>query len=331
MINLVKSLKSMDFTSAFTRLIRNAGLPVLFVVSSVSGGWVLLDKSSLLTIAEPEFPKELTTFTPFAGNPVFSGTGADTWDQKIRERGYILHENGQYYMWYTGYREGKNQTRSLGYATSADGLTWTRYPGNPIHQADWVEDMSVIKSDGMYYMFAEGKDDIAHILTSADRIHWQEQGPIDIRYTNHQPISKGPYGTPAIWKEKNIWYLFYERNDRAVWLATSNDLKVWTNVQDEPVLEKGPTEYDLHAVAMNQVIRYKGLYYAYYHASAFADWHEWSTNVAVSKDLIHWTKYAGNPIMKGNTSSGIVVNDGKQFRLYTMHPAVNVFLPVSRK
>jgi 3-hydroxyisobutyrate dehydrogenase-like beta-hydroxyacid dehydrogenase len=37
---------------------------------------------------------------------------------------------------------------------------------------------------------------------------------------------------------------------------------------------------------MNQVIKYKGLYYGYYHASAFKDWHEWSTNIAVSKDLI---------------------------------------------
>ncbi|WP_332367869.1 glycosylase [Spirosoma telluris] len=290
----------------------------------------MLDKSSLASIAKPEFPTELVSFTPYAANPVFAGTGTDTWDQKIRERGYILRENGQYHLWYTGYREGKEQTRSLGYATSTDGLTWTRFKGNPIHQSTWVEDMSVVKSDGTYYMFAEGKDDIAHLLTSTDRITWQEQGPLDIRYTNHQPISKGAFGTPTIWKENDVWYLFYERKDQAVWLATSRDLKVWTNVQDEPVLAKGPTEYDLYAIAMNQVIRYKGAYYAYYHASAYADWHEWSTNVAVSNDLIHWTKYAGNPIIKGNKSSGILVNDGSQYRLYTMHPAVNVFLPVRK-
>lgn len=311
-------------------MIRTTTFFAFVFVCLLSSGWVLLDTASLTITAEPGFPAEITQFTPYGGNPVFSGTGADTWDQKIRERGYILKENGQYHLWYTGYREGADQTRSMGYATSADGLTWTRYKGNPILPSIWVEDMTVLKSDGIYYMFAEGKNDIAHLLTSTDRVNWQERGPLDIRYTNHQPLTAGPFGTPTIWKEKDTWYLFYERKDQAVWLATSKDLKIWTNVQDEPVLAKGPTDYDLYAVAMNQVIRYKGAYYAYYHASAFSDWHEWSTNVAVSTDLIHWTKYAGNPIVKGNKSSGILVNNGAQFRLYTMHPAVNVFLPTKK-
>jgi hypothetical protein len=306
-------------------MIRNLLLTVLVLAGTLSGGWAVLPATSSNPGRDTQFPAELTSFKPATDKPVFAGTGTDTWDQKIRERGYILRENGMYHMWYTGYREGANQTRSLGYASSTDGLTWTRYAGNPIYTATWVEDMTVIKSGKTYYMFAEGENDVAHLLTSTDRITWKELGPLDIRYTNHQPLAQGPYGTPTIWREKNVWYLFYERKDQAVWLATSSDGKVWTNVQDEPVLTKGPDNYDRYAVAMNQVIRYKGAYYAYYHASAFSDWHEWSTNIAVSNDLIHWSKYAGNPILGGNKSSGIVVNDGSQYRLYTMHPAVNVF------
>jgi len=109
-------------------------------------------------------------------------------------------------------------------------------------------------------------------------------------------------------------------------LATSKDHTIWTNVQDDPVIKMGPELYDLFAVAMNQVIKYKGIYYGYYHASAFKDWHEWSTNIAVSKDLIHWQKYSNNPILGNNQSSGILVSDGKQFRLYTMHRRINLFL-----
>jgi beta-1,2-mannobiose phosphorylase / 1,2-beta-oligomannan phosphorylase len=273
-----------------------------------------------------EFPDELVHFVPFKNNPVFAGTGTATWDNQIRERGWILKEDNTYHLWYTGYTN-IDSTKYLGYATSPDGFTWTRYKDNPIHSSNWVEDMCVIKSGNTYYMFAEGKGDTAHMLTSTDRVHWTEQGNLDIRLTSGNSISKGPYGTPSVLKENGIWYLFYERDDSGIWLATSKDLKTWTNVQDEPVLKCGPEQYDKFAVAMNQVIKYKGLYYGYYHASAFKDWHEWSTNVAVSNDLIHWTKYVNNPIVDSNKSSGILINDGMRYRLYTMHPEVNVYFP----
>ena len=272
------------------------------------------------------FPEELVHFVPYKNNPVFAGTGGVNWDKEIRERGYILREDSAWYLWYTGYTD-INETKFLGYAVSPDGFTWTRSKDNPIYTAGWVEDMCVVKSDGLYYMFAEGRGDTAHMLTSPDRIHWTEQGNLDIRRTDGNAISAGSYGTPYAMKEKGVWYLFYERDDLGIWLATSKDFKVWTNVQDEPVLKMGPEPYDQYAVAMNQVIKYKGFYYGYYHASAFKDWRDWSTNVAVSKDLIHWKKYAKNPIVGNNKSSGILVNDGKVYRLYTMHPEVNVYFP----
>lgn len=281
-----------------------------------------------LPMASEEFPSEIVNFKSYAQNPVFAGTGKPgTWDEKIRERGYILREGNTYHLWYTGYKKEKNAVMHLGYATSPDGLTWTRHSSNPIYDLDWVEDMSVIKSNGVYYMFAEGRNDVAHLLTSTDRIHWQEKGALDVRLTNGNPISEGAYGTPAIWYEKGTWYLYYERGDLGIWLATSKDLKIWTNVQDEPVLKMGPETYDQYAVAMNQIIKYKGLYYGYYHASAFKDWREWSMNVAVSKDLIHWKKYENNPIIGNDKSSGLLVHDGKQYRMYTMHPEVNVYFP----
>lgn len=273
-----------------------------------------------------EFPEELVHFVPYKNNPVFAATGGATWDNQIRERGWILREDNTWHLWYTGYTN-IDSIKYLGYATSPDGFIWTRYKDNPIYASGWVEDMCVIKSDGTYYMFAEGKGDTAHMLMSTDRIHWTEQGNLNIRRTNGNSISKGPYGTPFVFKENGIWYLFYERDDSGIWLATSKDLKTWTNVQDEPVLNRGPESFDKYAVAMNQVIKYKGFYYGYYHASAFEDWHEWSTNVAVSKDLIHWKKYPNNPIIDNNKSSGILVNDGTQYRLYTMHPEVNVYFP----
>jgi predicted GH43/DUF377 family glycosyl hydrolase len=274
--------------------------------------------------AKELFPQELVQFVAYQNNPLFSGTGLATWDKQIRERGYIIKEDSIYHLWYTGYASNDG-TRSLGYASSADGIKFTRHAQNPIHQSSWVEDICVVKKADTYYMFAEGKGDSAHLLISKDKINWEEKGNLDIRQTNGKPISSGPFGTPAVIIENGLWYLFYERNDLGIWLATSEDLSIWTNVQDEPVLKTGPESYDQFAVAMNQVIKYKGLYYGYYHAAAFKDWHEWSTNVAVSSDLIHWKKYSNNPIMGNNQSSGILVNDGNLFRLYTMHKKINLF------
>jgi len=245
----------------------------------------------------------------------------------IRERGFILREGGIYYLWYTGYNPKHGKVRHLGLATSTDGIHWRRDPRNPIYKKRWVEDMYVLKHDGTYYMFAEGLHDIAHQLVSKDRVHWRDVGDLDIRRTNGQPISRGPYGTPTVLIEGDTWYLFYERNDAGVWLAKSHDHRTWTNVQDAPVLKPGPEKYDRYGIAMNQVVKYNGRYYGYYHGTAYKDWSLWSTNVCVSDDKIHWQKYPANPIVGENKSSGILVPDGKRFRLYTMHPEVRLYLP----
>lgn len=220
----------------------------------------------------------------------------------------------------------------LGYATSKDGIDWVRHPNNPLYKEHWVEDMMVVKDDGKYYMFAEGKDDLAHLLVSDDGLVWKRIGLLDIRMKDGDPISADPRGTPTAWKEEDgTWYLMYERYDLGIWLATSKDMKVWTNVQDDPVIKPGPGEYDKDLIALNQVIKYKGLFYAYYHGCA-KDGPKarlWSTAVARSKDLIHWEKYQGNPLqpVEENKSSGIVVQDGDKFRLYTMHPEVYLHVP----
>ena len=271
------------------------------------------------------FPKALTEWVPVQEKPVFEGTGGDTWDKKIRERGWILKVGGIYHLWYTGYNDALSANRFLGHATSSDALKWTRDPANPIKTGSWVEDMCVVVKDGVYYMFAEGERDRAHLLTSTDGVAWLEKGPLDIRRTDGKPIAEGPYGTPSAWFENGVWSLLYERGDRGVWLARSKDLKTWTNVIDDPVLKMGPDVYDAEAVAINQVTKRDGWYYATYHANAQRPWKDWTTCLARSKDLIHWEKFRDNPIVQNNCSSGIFVETSEGLRLYTMHPSVRVF------
>jgi predicted GH43/DUF377 family glycosyl hydrolase len=274
-----------------------------------------------------EFPAEMVEFVPYKANPVFKGTGIDTWDKQIRERGYIMVEDGQYKMWYTGYNGSDTVIKHLGYATSTDGINWTRYAKNPIFSEKWTEDMCVVKNEGKYYMFAEGRNDVAHSLVSNNGIDWQEEGDLKIQTLSGKTIP-GPYGTPTALFENGKWYLFYERSDEAIWLAQSSDHKNWVNVQDESVIKTGPEKYDAGAVAANQVVKYKNRYYIYYHASAnsMETSTEWTSNVAMSTDLIHWVKYPKNPIIQGEHSSPITVFDGKEYRLYAMHPQVCLYL-----
>lgn len=279
------------------------------------------------------FPRELVEFVADPREPVFTGAGAGQWDDRIRERGWILREGDVYRMWYTGYERDGGSPMKLGYATSPDGLRWTRYEHNPIYGEHWVEDMMIVRRDGTYYMFAEGQGDQAQLLTSADGIQWRRMGQLDVRRVNGEPIEPGPYGTPTAWFENDTWHLFYERRDLGIWLATSRDMQVWTNVQDEPVLTLGPGDYDKEQVALNQIIKHDGRYYAYYHGAGpplpGTRKRLWCTCIATSKDLLHWEKYAQNPLfpLAENKSSGILVHDGQRYVLYTMHDQVVRHVP----
>ena len=55
--------------------------------------------------------------------------------------------------------------------------------------------------------------------------------------------------------------------------------------------------YGRDMIALNQVIKHGGHYYAYYHGCATSgpDARKWSTAVAVSDDLIKWEKYPWEP------------------------------------
>ncbi len=294
--------------------------------------WLTLSVGSF---AADDFPKELTSFEPIAANPVFAGAGDGNWDVKIRERGWIIRDSRQWRMWYTGYDGTRPGKKMLGYATSHDGLKWTRHPANPIYSEHWVEDICIVPHERTLYMFAEGEQDRAQLLTSNDGLTWTRVGRIDVRLKNGEPIPDGPYGTPTAWHEDGIWNLFYERGDKGIWLARSTDLKTFTNVQDEPVMLPGPDEFDHDQIAMNQIIKHNGKYYAVIHGarkpSDPAQPSVWATGLAMSTDLIHWKKYPGNPLrpISENKSSGLLIHDGQEFRLYTMHNRVDVH--VNRK
>ena len=110
------------------------------------------------------FPPALTRFSSIQQTPVFVGQPGQ-WDAFIRERGWIVIEDGLWKLYYTGY-DSPDGIRRLVLATSKDGLAWTRHQDNPLVRDHWIEDMMIVKESGVYWMVAEGKDDLAQMLTS---------------------------------------------------------------------------------------------------------------------------------------------------------------------
>lgn len=285
---------------------------------------------SLCEIASAQSPPSaLSGFTSVQTDPVFTGEPGQ-WDELIRERGWVMHEDGGYRMWYTGYRmtpDGKRGRMKVGYATSVDGVHWKRHPSNPVYEDTWTEDMMVVRRGNELFMFAEGLNDQAHLLKSSDGISWTRIGVLDVRLTSGERFPPGPYGTPTAWFENGTWYLFYERRDQGVWLATSTDMKVWTNVDDEPVISPGPTDYDKLMIAMNQVVKLGDQYIAVLHGTGTPTKpRDWCTYFATSSDLRTWQKSESGPVLpiKDNKSSGVLVRSPSGFRLFTMHGRVDL-------
>ncbi len=263
----------------------------------------------------------LVNFTPSPSNPVLSPGPAGSWDENIRERGWFMYENGTYHVWYGGWKGAYNlstpQLVKLGYASSTDGVTWTKYSGNPIQNQNWIEDMVIVKDGGVYYMYAEdeyvgdGNGAFIDLYTSTNKIDWARYGTVIA------PSGSGwegsDVGTPTAWKEANTWYMLYEGLGSGiagqVGLATSSDGKNWTRYANNPVLSN-PIGTNLD-IAIDSIIKINGVYYAYGHYDIGG--HNWMGGMFTSTNLTTWTAYAGNPIVY---NSPVIVDNGAKYLMY---------------
>jgi hypothetical protein len=69
-------------------------------------------------------------WTKYPSNPIFS-TSASAWDSSAVYLGGVDKVKGTYYMYYAG-RNAADYRKAVGIATSSDGISWSRYAGNPI-------------------------------------------------------------------------------------------------------------------------------------------------------------------------------------------------------
>jgi predicted GH43/DUF377 family glycosyl hydrolase len=110
------------------------------------------------------------TWTKYASNPILSAAGgweSTTAAEVARPLVYYDEDDpnpsARWKMWYAG---GQFGAGGIGYAYSSDGLSWTKYGGNPVltvSAGQWDEDYLdtggvVKKNDGTWLLFYDGKN-----------------------------------------------------------------------------------------------------------------------------------------------------------------------------
>ena len=213
------------------------------------------------------------SWTKVHPNPVLEPE-VGTWDESTVEGQMVLRENGTYKMWYTGWSP-TNEVGGIGYATSPDGLNWTKHPGNPVFVGTtetWEEGgpgyCTIMPVPGGYKMWYTGvnadwtKSNIGY-AESVDGIVWQSD-------TLNNPVLTS--GTTGQWDENlnspqvvfidsvyHMWYTGRKLTDttREIGWATSRDGITWSKHPD-PVLTPTSGHWDGNKVEPGTVILEEG-------------------------------------------------------------------------
>ena len=112
----------------------------------------------------------------------------------------LLVENGVYKMWYTA-GGGPGTGMTIAYATSPDGITWTKYEKNPVMAEKGAYYPAVLKVGETYMMWYSlpDKNDKGHtaiyLATSPDGITW----------TQHPDNPVLRHGEEAAWDGKTVF------------------------------------------------------------------------------------------------------------------------------
>ena len=120
-------------------------------------------------------------WTKHEDNPVLEPGPEDAWDMQRVRPGTVLWIEGEYRMWYTGVNVFG--TAQIGYATSEDGVIWSKHPRNPVlpfGDNAWdrfgVYRPAVVFDGQIYRMWytGVGEDGVHRInlATSPDGINW---------------------------------------------------------------------------------------------------------------------------------------------------------------
>lgn len=130
------------------------------------------------------------TWVEYSGNPILTATTANQWESFLVSDPRVVKVGSTYHMLYFGTPAAP--TYQIGYASSSDGIQWSRYSGNPVvrlgQSGSW-DDYSlsmhcVIWQDSTFKMWYAGRraDQIFQIGYATSPL-----GPTDVNPTKDLP------------------------------------------------------------------------------------------------------------------------------------------------
>jgi hypothetical protein len=156
-----------------------------------------------------------------------------------------LKDGDLYKMWYHGC-DLDYAVCSIGYATSTNGLDWSKYAGNPVltgTAGEWDEDNtiwpSVVKDGSAYKMWYYGGGGQIGLATSPDGVNWTKEAANPV-------LTEGWDGAGArahtVLLEGGIYRMWLHSgtdNSLGIGYAESTDGISWTMSVSNPVLTPG--------------------------------------------------------------------------------------------
>ena len=199
-------------------------------------------------------------WTRYASNPVLR-SGTDTYDHYGLSDPVVLVENGTWHMWYGGDRNGSSPDIDVCYATSSDGLAWSKYSSNPIMRNDangslWngteLRPQSVIKRGSTYLLYyaAKGSGNLTQLglMTSSDGKDWNNSS-VNPLYDGSSGWEGGRtrYGTiEARGPNYRMWVCGDGSNGWKIGHIYSSGGINWTNASAPFISPRANTSYSKH-------------------------------------------------------------------------------------
>ena len=214
-------------------------------------------------------------------NPLIFNCESSPWDSKYWTFD-IIRKDSLFLMWYTAEPKDTRLSASIGFAWSADGFNWTKYPKPVLGHGKgdaWdvsgIGDPCVVFEGNIYHMWYNGIPDrmpkIVQVgyATSVDGIHWKKHpaNPVlDVgkpgSFEDRWVVSTDVNFNGSVYE---MWYFGYNQIQFEIGLATSTDGVNWTRSPENPVMKTGEAgSWDAAMVVVSSVLIIDSVYCMWY-------------------------------------------------------------------